>query len=205
MYGIRIQYIRLEIKRTAIAMRRVALWFVLMAAMLTVLVGGIFYFLYQSVEAKPIQVALVVPEDQKEVLLVSKLISGLDSVKNICEFVYPGEEELSGLFEQGGIQAAILFTEDFYNDVNEGKNTPVTILLADHGQTSATAFFQEIMYAGLYLIDVTEAACYAMSDTVRTYEAVMTGKEAAQGLLNDYVADAFYAREALNMEFVSAT
>lgn len=185
-------------------MRRMTVRFLLLVVLLVTFLCGICYSLYRSVNAQPIKVALVVPEDQKDVIIISRRLLMMDSVKNICQFIYPKEQEAKGLFDQGEIQAAVFFAEDFVNDVNYGKNTPVTVLLRN-GRTPGADLFRELLNSGLYLIDATEAASYALEDVMAVYGSSTSVADAQDQLMADYIKDALYTRGAIQVEVLSAT
>lgn len=204
MCSVRIQYVRLELKRVCVAVRRMAVRFVLSAAILLAVMCSISYYFFQAVSPKPIKVALVIPKNQKEVRLAANFLSTLDSFEYISSFVYLQEKEAERLLKSGEVQAALLFKEDFYDDVDSGNNTPVKIRLSSKKQ-AGIEYFQELLYAGVYLIDEVEAACYALETVMGDYGTTRTVGEAQRELLQDYAADAFTLRQNMHIEVVSPT
>lgn len=203
MTGVRLQYIRLEIRKWISYMKRRFLRACFVLFLLILLLGGCYLRLQGSGEQTAIQVALVVPGEQEEVTQLAKLLQHMESVRSLLTFVYPGEEALDELFESGKIQAAILFSEDFYEDVNTGVNTPITIRLKE--KYPGANLFRELLTSVVTLVDVTEAASYAMIDTFYEQDAEMSLTAMENQILEDNVELLFQIRDQISMQIVSPT
>ena len=150
-----------------------------------------------------VRVALVIPGEQEELMQLAQMLQHMDSVRSIITFVYPDESEIDEMFAAGDIQAAILFSKDFYEDVNTGVNTPVQIRLDEAYR--GTELFRELLTDVVTIIDVTEAASYAMIDHYYEERPDMSLSEMEDLIMDDNVALLFGVRGQISIQILSPT
>lgn len=203
MRGVRLQYFYLVIRKCALHMKRRLLRTGAALLVLSLLLGVSFAMIRDNREQSIIQVALVIPEQQTELSSLAKLLQHMESVRGILGFVYPRQDEIEALFESDEIQAAIIFAEDFYQDVNSGVNTPICIQI--DGRAQGINLFQELLSDMVVLVDMTEAASYAMIDVYCRQDAAMSMDNMEELILNDNVELLLQAREKISLQIVSPT
>ena len=115
-----------------------------------------------------IRVDIAAQGDHTDIGLISSLLENTDSVKSVCTFETTDMTTAVKGIEDGSVDAAVILGADFYNDVNNGINTPVRIILGNRVPLGSSVF-KELARDGVKLVRTTEAAVYASSDTAREY------------------------------------
>lgn len=169
-------YMRIELKKGIKIIPFFIQSFFITAAVLILAVVFICQFLLQSQTFSKMNIGIVIPEEESSTEMVMKLISGMDSVNSICDFVYLDEAEAQEGINNGELEAVILLTEDFYNDVNNGINTPVKILLAADSPVNEVVF-KELIRSGVSMLQTAQAAVYAVDDAAKEYSLAMSKNE----------------------------
>ncbi len=124
-----------------------------------------------------VKVGIVILDEDQTTKKLFRLLYAMESVNNICSFDFVDEDTVQEQLESGELKAALIISPDFYNDVNNGRNTPVTLLLGEE-EDFETTFFYELVMDGCELIRTTEAQIYAISDEMEVYETKITVDEA---------------------------
>jgi len=119
---------------------------------------------------------MVIDEKDENVKLITKVVSAMESVASICEFVYVGEEEAKELLAADELQAAIILPENFYEDVDSGYNTPVTVYVSENASLNQKVF-QELLTDGVSLLRTSEAGVYSMLSVGREYPAELSQRK----------------------------
>lgn len=130
------------------------------------------------------------PDQETNTRMAMKLVSAMDSVDSICNFSYPDEETAREELADGKLAAVILLTEDFYDDVNDGVNTPVDILLAPDSPFDE-AVFTELVRAGVSMLQTAQAAVYAVDEAAGEYRLSMSKSDMEYELSYLYLSYAF--------------
>lgn len=151
---------------------------------------------------EPVKVAMVIPEEQEKVKMVTQLAATMKSVESICEFVYTQEKEAKKMLAEGELQAAIILPENFYEDINTGGNTPLTIYVAENASLNQRVF-QELLADGVSLLRTSEAGVYSMLDASRVYPAELTEAEIGDVISKAYIAEAFHRGEIFGKSIYS--
>ena len=84
--------------------------------MLLLVIAGtvaVSHFVFQSRIFEPVKVGMVIDEEDDKVKLITKVVSAMESVESICEFVYVDETEAKELLAENKLVAAIVLPEDF--------------------------------------------------------------------------------------------
>jgi len=184
------EYLRIELKKSIKVFQKSLVSILLVLMTLTIGVAVFSYTLLQSQVFQLARVAVVIPESEDESKLVLQFLSGMDSVKSICEFDYMDEAEAFSRLKTGEVQAIISLPENFYEDVYYGENTPATIYVPKEKNISQK-LFQELLTSGMLLLQVSEAGVY--SSQYLAYEQQL---EMDRGELGEYIA-LEYAKEIL--------
>lgn len=166
-------------------------------------VAAVSHFVFQSHIFEPIRVGMVVEGEDEKIKLITKIVSTMESVESICEFVYVDEEEAKERLGENELQAAIVLPEDFYEDVNSGYNTPVTVYVSENASLNQKVF-QELLTDGVSLLRTSEAGVYSMLSLKKEYSAQMTKKEIGDVISEIYIEEAFYRGRIFNSNVYSA-
>lgn len=198
------QYIRLQLKKFLLVLRGMLFRLLLAIVGIVLLIMVLSGLLQRPGQEPPIKVALVIAGQQDDVKFISEMLMMMDSIKNTVKFVYVPEEEAEDMIQAGQIQAAIFLGEDFYQDVNGGTNTPVTVWIS-HQEPAGLKLFMELLNDGIFLIDVTESASYAMNDAWKESYAKVSRTEMLDKIMDTYVAEAFSIRDNVEIQILSPT
>lgn len=156
-------YLELELKKTF----KILPSFLGGAVVLIVLIGTIAFsaskVLYGDTVVGRITVGVALPQEDALASKAVDMISSLDSVKSLCDFVYVSEEEGKEQLKSGQLYALMLVPESFIQGIMNGTNTPVTIILPDQAGIEA-GLFTELADAGTKTLGVAQASIYAADE-----------------------------------------
>lgn len=189
------RYLALEGKKSLIAARKSIVKFIVM---LLLIAGGVLAVSLVMSDAGVFQTAeigVVIPEDENQTKMVAQFISNMDSVKSVCHFQYLDQKSALDALDAGSLDAVISLPEQFYEDVDSGKNTPATIYFPKNAPLN-TRVFGELVTDGVSLLRTAEAGVYAAYDTAGIYKAELTNDQ-----IGDVIADP-YIYEALDRTLV---
>lgn len=176
--------------------------FLVTAVALVVAIAFLCQFLLKEQTFQKMNIGIVVPDEEENTELAMRFISGMDSVSSICDFLYLSEKEAREQLETGELEAAILLTEDFYDDVNNGVNTPVNILLsADSSANDAT--FRALIKSAVSMLQTAQAAVYAVDDASAEYPFSMKKSKVEYELSYLYLDYAFHRGNTFTEEELS--
>lgn len=203
MTGVRLQYIKIEIRKWISYMRRKLLGLLLMILLIGTALCGAYLRLTDTDQASVIKVALVVPGEQEELQSLTGMLRLIDSIRAFLSFVYPDADEVDALFESGDIQAAIYFGEDFIQDVTTGVNTPIRIRMREG--LPEGELLEELLTDLVTLVDVTEAASYTMIEAYDPNRAGLSLMDMENRILEEHVRLFLSARKMVSMQVLSPT
>ncbi len=183
-------YFILECKKSAKVFGKSIISMVLMLAILIAGVAVVSYTLLQAPAFQKVRVAVVIPEEEKLIEVGTRYISGMESVKSICEFEYMDHGAAMDALVKGNAQAMIEFPLNFFEDVYYGRNTPAIIYFPREG-SSSTEVFKGLLTAGVSILQTSEAGVYALLDMTDLYPVAITGVN-----IGEHIA-AIFAKEAL--------
>ncbi len=183
-------YLRIELKKGIRVIPFFIQSFLITAVVLGLALTLICHFMLQSQTFVKMNIGVVVPDHENSTRMAMKLISAMDSVDSICNFSYPDEDTAREELKEGKLEAVILLTEDFYDDVNNGVNTPVDILLAPDSPFDK-AVFTELVRAGVSMLQTAQAAVYAVDDAAGEYKLSMSKSDMEYELSALYLEYAF--------------
>ena len=116
--------------------------------------------LYGEAAAGRISVGVVLPEDDRLAKQAVSMISSLESVKSMCDVSYLDREEALGKLREGELYAVMEVPEGFIQDIINGTNTPVTVILPENAGTESR-IFKELTDAGATILGASQAGIYA--------------------------------------------
>lgn len=155
--------LKIEIKR---ALKSIP-YFLAGAVVLAVLAGTIAFsanrMLYGDKSVGAIQVGVSVPEEDRGAKWIMSMVSSLESVSSLCEFVYLDEEEGRRQMEQGEIYALMLIPDQLLEGIMNGTNEPVTIVFPEQAGLEASVF-RELTDAGTEILKTAQAAVYGADE-----------------------------------------
>lgn len=132
------------------------------------------------------QVAVVLPGDNyanmrdedKYVRNAFEYLEQMDSVKNVCEFVFvPDEVKALDDLKNEVYAAVVVISERFISSIMSGENIPARIIFKESGVNVTSSVFQEMLRAGASDLSTAQAGIYAVDDVVR---ALFNSKDALE-------------------------
>ena len=185
-----LRYLSLEGKKSLIAARKSMVKFIVM---LLLIAGGVLAVSLVMKDAGVFQTAeigVVIPEDEAQTKMVAQFISAMDSVKSVCHFQYLNQDKAMASLEKGTLDAVLSLPEQFYEDVDSGKNTPATIYFPEKASLN-TRVFGELVTDGVSLLRTAEAGVYAAYDTAQIYQAEISRDQIGDVISELYIYEAF--------------
>lgn len=153
-------YLKLGLKRACKRLPHIyagAIVLLLLMGTIALLAGKM---LYGEQAVGRIAVGVVLPEGDAVARKAVSMLSTLDSVKSVCDFRYMEAEEALGQLKKGTLYAVMEVPEGFVQDIMNGTNTPVQILLPK-GVSLESRLFKELTDAGGAILGAIQAGIYA--------------------------------------------
>lgn len=151
---------------------------------------------------KQIDTAVVIPEDGEELKLLTNFASSMQSVKSICHFSYMSEDEILERIKEGRIQAALVFPEHFYRDVDMGRKTSVKLYLPEEMTTELTAF-SELLEDGISMLWTAEAGVFSVLKQAGVEKTVVPQGSIGNEMAEQYVKQMFCRSDLFESEVCS--
>lgn len=164
----RLVYLRLELKRACKKLPHIfagAIVLLLLAGTIALLASRM---LYGEQKTGRITVGVVLPEGDALAKKAVAMVSSLESVKSICDFEYMDVEECLRKLEAGQLYAVMEVPEGFVQDIINGTNTPVKILLPK-GAGLESRIFKELTDAGAATLGASQAGIYGGDELLVLY------------------------------------
>ena len=187
-------YFCVEAKRSAKLIASSVLGLLVLMAVTVAGIWGIHSGLEKTRSLARITVGVAVDKDDDTTSFLTQMLSGMDSVRSVCDFQFMDEKQAKEQVQTGEIQVAILLPKDFYEDVDTGVNTPVSVFFSWDASFS-TDVFAELLKDGVSLVQITEAGVYAASDLGQTHAMTMS-RGSMQDFLSLLYLEAVYGRGA---------
>ncbi len=167
--GAYVTYMILEIKRALKTLPRFLTGAIVLIFLLGTIVFSASKAIYGEAAMGRITVGVVLPHDDQLAKTAISMLSSMDSVKSICDFEYIAEEEGRERLNQNNIHALMLVPDGFVSDIISGANTPIQIILPDHGGIESMVF-KELADAGARTLSVAQASIYAADEICIMYQ-----------------------------------
>lgn len=192
----------LELKRSFQVLKKTIVNFILITALLAAVITVVSYTIMQSQIFSRIEVGVVVPDQDATTQTVVQFISAMKSVRTVCDFRYMDEETAIAEMENGNLQAVILLPVNFYEDVDNGMNTPAQILLPKNSALNVVVF-QELLKDGISLLQTAEAGVYATYEMMREEDHVMEPADMGDYLAEQYIVEGLSRQRMFEEQVIS--
>lgn len=186
-------YFLLEWKKSIKTLWKSILGLILLILFLIVGVAAVSLYLLQSQAFKRVQVAVVIPKEEKLVKQAAGFAAAMESVESVCQLYYYSKEQAWQKLKEGSVDAIILIPDHFYEDVYTGVNTPATLYLPSDSSLN-TKIFSELLAQAVSLLQNAQAGVYAALAVARQQETKLD-----EAVLGDYLAKE-YALELLKRD-----
>lgn len=181
-------YFKLQMKKS---IRVMPVFFLSIFVMTMLLVAGILIASYVAKNAgsfEKVNVAIVIPDENETSKQVMSFVEAMENVSAVCDFSYMTQKEADQEIKTGSMDVELLISPDFYNDVNTGVNSPVTVRMAENGRMEKKVF-KELLADGVQLVQVTEASIYGTDYVLKQYDKDKLIPEMEDLLTEIYVAN----------------
>lgn len=198
-----IVYFYLEWKKSLRLMKKMVVAVSLLLVLLTVGVAATTFAMTKANMLSKVPVGIVVPTSENQTRMVVQFASTLDSVQSICEFAYydTQEQALQDL-RAGKVQACIVFPDHFYEDADQGINTPATVYVSDTPDLSQR-LFRGMLNNGVSLLQTAESGVYAVLDLSEQYPTGLGREKIGDLMLELYVEQLFAGGRLFEQTLVS--
>ena len=115
-----------------------------------------------------------------------KLVQRMDVIKSIAKFHRVSEAEADKKISDGTYDAAIYLTDNMYEDINEGYNTPIVIKISDNPTLSA-ALFRELVLTGVEDLQTAESTIYSVYDMSKEYPTKKRTRKVANKMASRFI------------------
>lgn len=153
-------YLKLELKRAL----RILPWTAAGAMVLAGLLGAIALFTVRTLEGgeelNKLKVGVILPEEDALAEKAVSMLGSLESVENICQFIFVDWEEGQTRMKDGELACLMAVPDNFVGSIIDGSNNPVTILF-DGPLGVEEQIFKELTEAGAGTLSSAQAGIYA--------------------------------------------
>ncbi len=184
--GTALVYFKLIWKKAFLALPRFFLALAVTAAVMAAAMFAMYITARQGSLLPRIQVAVVFKDQDVTTTMAAKLVEGMDSVRSVCEFKYISAEEAEKALSENKVQAILYLNENMYDDINEGVNTPVLIRLPEDSGL-AVQTFQDLVAAGISMVQTGESAVYAIGETADTYPTKIPAQTLMDQMISKFI------------------
>lgn len=167
--GVYLVYLQLELKKAGKVLPR----FIAGAIVLAVILGTIAFsagkILYGDAVIGRVNIGVVLPQQDTLAVTAVRMLTSLESVKSVCDFHHLDEADGRKQMEEGKLHALMLVPDGFVDDIINGENTPITIVLPNNPGMEAMVF-KELADAGARTLGVAQGSIYAVDELCIRYE-----------------------------------
>lgn len=156
-------YMKLQLKRTCKTIPSFLAGAIVLAALLGTIALSASKVIYGEAVTGRISVGVVLPEEDEVASLALSMLSSMDSVKSVCDFVYLEADEGRSRLSNGDLNVLMVVPEGFVKDIMQGVNTPVTVVLPENAGME-TMIFKELADAGAKTLSVAQAGIYGADE-----------------------------------------
>ena len=176
-------YFKTEFKNSIVMIKKQAIAYLLIILALTAVFAAVSFAIGKN-ETPRIKTAVVMPDDDKLTQMMIRYISQMESVNSMTDFVYMSKDEAFKSLDTREINVVIELPPDFYDNVNNGYNTPLDIYVRNDADGLNKGFIQ-VIKSGSGYVRTTEAAVYSFLSINRSgeYEVVLKNEN-----IGDHIA-----------------
>ena len=139
-----VSFFKTEFKNSIQMIKKTAIAYFLVILSLTAVFAAVSFLIEKDSVVKRIRTAIVIQQDDKMTALLVRYISQMDSVKGVSEFVRTDRDTAFEMLKEDKVNVVVDLPEDFYDDVNNGLNTPVNIYVKHDADKVSLAFVLEL-------------------------------------------------------------
>lgn len=155
--------------------------------------------LYKNDEDSKIKIALYMPNEKSESLMMSA-IERMDSAKENLEIIYTSSDKVRPMVEDGLAYCGIMIPEDFVKDIIVGRDAPAKVILPRQN-TIDSLIVRSYLASGISDITAAQAGVTAFMDCLK---GSYTDRDILE--INMFYMNAAFGREKMfREETVSAT
>jgi hypothetical protein len=164
-------YFKTEFKNSILMIKKTAIAYVLVIFALTAVFAAVSFLIEQNTMVKKITTAVVIQPNDKLTSMLIQYVSQTNSIREVSQIEKVSRDEAFEMLNDHKVNIVIDLPEDFYDDVNNGKNTPLDIYIRPDADRVTKAFVY-ILKSGVGYVQTAEATVYSFLDTYRdgTYE-----------------------------------
>ena len=115
-----------------------------------------------------LKIAAVMPSGDTAIAAGFSIVSNMDSLKDVCQFIALDRDEAIEGLKKGEISAIIEIPPNFADDLMYGVNTPATVIIPDNAGVESLLFCSMID-AGGQSVAYSESGIYAVLDLFRNH------------------------------------
>ncbi len=178
-------YLYMELKKSFVILQKTILF---SAIGILLLLFGILFLesrFQDKTVLEPVEIAVVIPKEESLIRLGAQYLSSMDSLESICNFNYMDEGIALEKLKNNEVQAALVFPENFYEDVYYGVNTPAVIYFSEQSNLNVE-LFRELLTDGVSMLQISEAGVYSVLKVTKTDRPIMKRSK-----IGDFVADKY--------------
>ena len=146
-------YLYLEFKKSFIILRKTVLFSIIGILLLLFAIMFIESRLQDKSVLEPVEIAVVIPKEERLVTVGAQYLSSIDSLESVCNFNYMDESSALDKLQKNEVQAVIVFPENFYEDVYHGVNTPAVIYFPENTDLNVD-MFRELLNDGVTMLQI---------------------------------------------------
>lgn len=150
------------------------------------------------------KIAVVLPENDTLVNLGFGMLSGMESLKDYCEFIQTDQSHAEEMLKKGEVYGIVYIPEGFVEDVLSGRNTPATVILPDNPGIE-TSLFRSVLNAGSNTLAYVQSGIYALTDTYSHFGMTDRISSATDELNEYYIRFVINRNNMYDIQTLSAT
>ena len=199
----RLAYCRVIWKKGLLLLPRFLIAIVCVAVVLTGVVYGFYTYVQKDQVLPKAKVAIVTVPGDLVTGIGANAVANMESVKDVCEIVFMEKRAAETAMEQGEIDAAIYLTEDIYDNIENGENTPVRVQLASKAHMGLNVF-EDLMATGMTLLQTGQAMVYSLGSAAHGRETSQSVPDLMDSMAMDYLDLAINRSTVWRSKLVSA-
>lgn len=144
-------YLLLQLKNCKEILKNHLKVLILAIFFLTAAFAAVNFLVEKKAFLEPIKVAVIVQEDDSMTKLILRYISHEKSIESIASFEYTDRESAFSMLSGGEANAVIDFGEDFFDNVNNGINAPLLVIIREDADSMTRALAELLTHAQGYV------------------------------------------------------
>lgn len=159
-------YFRTEFKNSILMIKKTAIAYVLVIFALTAVFAAVSFLIEQDSMVKKITTAVVIQPDDKLTSMLIQYVSQIESIKEVSRIEKVSRDDAFEMLNDQKVNIVVDLPKDFYDDVNNGRNTPLDVYIRPDADNVTKAFVY-ILKSGAGYVQTAEASAYSFLDAYR--------------------------------------